>query len=60
LIDLENKVPENKYHFELDFTELEEAYNENKLSGRLKELVASLMKEEDANNVFVFVDFITD
>ena len=48
---------ENKYHFELDFTELEEAYHENKLNGRLKELVATLMKEEDANNVFVFVDF---
>lgn len=48
---------EKEYHFELDFTELEEAYNENKLSGKLKELVASLLKEEDANNVFVFVDF---
>jgi len=48
---------ENKYHFELDFTELEEAYHENRLRGRLKELVASLMKEEDANNVFAFVDF---
>ena len=48
---------EKKYHFELDFTELEEAYNENKLSGKLKELVASLLEDEDANNVFVFVDF---
>lgn len=48
---------EKEYHFELDFTELEEAYNANQLSGKLKELVASLSKEEDANNVFVFVDF---
>lgn len=47
---------EKGYHFELDFTELKEAYNENKLNGKLKELVASLIKE-DANNVFVFVDF---
>lgn len=51
---------EKEHHFELDLTELEEAYKENKLSGKLKELVASLLKEEDANNVFVFVDFITD
>ena len=48
---------EKGYYFELDFTKLEEAYNENKLSGKLKKLVASLIKEEDANNVFVFVDF---
>jgi len=48
---------EKEYHFELDFTKLDEAYNENKLSGKLKELVASLLKDEDANNVFVFVDF---
>lgn len=47
-------------HFELDFTKLEEAYNENKLSGKLKELMASVIKEkgeDEANNVFVFVDF---
>lgn len=48
---------EKGYHFELDLSELEEAYNENKLSGNLKELVASLIKGEDNNNVFVFVDF---
>lgn len=48
---------EKGYHFELDFTKLEEAYTENKLSGKLKELVASHIKEEDANNIFVFVDF---
>lgn len=46
-------------YFELDFTKLEEAYNENKLSGKLKELTASLINAEgeDANNVFVLVDF---
>jgi len=48
---------EKGYHFELDFTELKEAYKENKLSGKLKALVASLLKEGDDNNVFVFVDF---
>jgi len=47
---------EKGYHFELDITELAEAYRENKLSGKLKELVATLNEEED-NNVFVFVDF---
>lgn len=51
---------EKGYHLELDITELEDAYNENKLSGKLKELVASLIKEEDSNNVFVLVDFHTD
>lgn len=49
---------EKGYHFELDFTELKEAYKENKLSGKLKALVASLLKEGDDNNVFVFVDFL--
>lgn len=48
---------EHAYHFELDFAELKEAYYKNKLSGKLKELVASLIKDEDSNNVFVFADF---
>ena len=48
---------ENGYHFELDFTRLEEAYNENKLSGKLKELTASLIEEEEPNNVFVIAEF---
>ena len=48
---------EHAYHFELDFAELKEAYYKNKLSGELKELVASLIKDEDSNNVFVFADF---
>ena len=48
---------EHAYHFELDFAELEEAYYKNKLSGKLKEQVASLLEDEESNNVFVFVDF---
>lgn len=48
---------EHTYHFELDFAELEEAYYKNKLSGKLKELVASLLENEESNNVFVFADF---
>ena len=47
---------ENGYHFELDLFELKEAHRENKLSGKLKELVASLNEEED-NNIFVFLSF---
>jgi len=42
--------------FELDLIELKQAYNENKLSGKLKELVASLNELSD-NNVFMFVRF---
>ena len=48
---------EHAYHFELDFAELEEAYYKNKLSGKLKEQVASLLEDEESNNVFVFADF---
>ena len=48
---------EHAYHFELEFAELEEAYYKNKLSGKLKELVASLLEDEESNNVFVFADF---
>jgi len=47
---------ENGYHFELELSELKEAYRENKLSGKLKELVATL-NESDDNNVFVMVEF---
>ena len=46
----------NRIHFELNLFELKEAYRENKLSGKLKKLVASLNENED-NNVFMFVDF---
>jgi len=44
-------------HFELDLYELKQAYKENKLSGQLKELVATLNENTD-NNVIVFVRFI--
>lgn len=47
---------ENGYHFELDFMELKEAYSENRLSGKLKELVATL-DEEEGNSVFLLVRF---
>ena len=43
-------------HFEFELIELKEAYRENKLSGKLKELVATLNEYED-NNVFMFVHF---
>jgi len=43
-------------YFELDLLELKQAYRDNKLSGKLKELVATLNEDED-NNVFVLVDF---
>ena len=47
---------ENGYYFELDLYELKEAYRENRLSGKLKELVSTLNENED-NNVFVLIDF---
>lgn len=43
-------------HFELDLIELKQAYRENKLSGKLKELVAILNEDTD-NNVFMLVHF---
>ena len=46
----------NRIHFELNLLELKEAYKENRLSGKLKELVATLDENND-NNVFMFVDF---
>ena len=50
----------NKYEdgcfFELDLFELKQAYHDNKLSGKLKELVATLNEDED-NNVFMLVEF---
>ena len=47
---------ENGTHFELDLIELKRAYRENKLGGKLKELVATLNELED-NNVFMLIDF---
>ena len=42
--------------FELELVELKQAYRENKLSGKLKELVGVLDEEVD-NNVIMFVRF---
>ena len=50
------KIYNDGYCFELDLYELKQAYHENKLSGKLKELVATLNEDED-NNVFMLVQF---
>jgi len=47
---------ENTCFFELSLYELKQAYRENKLSGKLKELVATLNEDKD-NNVFMLLDF---
>lgn len=47
---------EKEYQIELNLIELKEAYSENKLSGKLKELVSTLNEDKD-NNVFMFVHF---
>ena len=44
------------YCFELGLYELKQAYQENRLSGKLKDLVASLNEDED-NNVLMIVEF---
>jgi len=41
--------------FEMDITELHQAYSENRLDGKLKELVATL--KEDDDNVYAIVHF---
>ena len=53
---LNNFYLENGTFIELDLSELKQAYNKNKLSGKLKKLVATLNEYED-NNVFMFVHF---
>ena len=47
---------ENGYVVELSLFELKQAYKENRLSGKLKELVATLDEDKD-NNVFMLLDF---
>ena len=47
---------ENGYFFELSLAELKEAYRAGKLSGQLKDLVATLDEDRD-NNVFMLVEF---
>ena len=42
-------------YFEMDITELQQAYSENRLDGKLKELVATL--KEDDDNVYAIVRF---
>ena len=53
---LNNFFHENSTHIELDLSDLKQAYRENRLGGKLKQLVASL-NEVDDNNVFMFVNF---
>jgi len=47
---------ENEYQFTLSLSELKQAEKENRLSGKLKELVATLNADTD-NDVFMFVKF---
>jgi hypothetical protein len=47
---------ENGVFFELDLIELKQAYNEGKLSGKLKDLAATLDENKD-NNVFLLAKF---
>lgn len=47
---------ETQAHFSLNLFELKEAYKDNRLGGKLKELVATLNELED-NDVIVFVTF---
>ena len=47
---------EDGTYFELDLIELKQAYSENRLSGKLKELV-SILDEENDNDVIMFVHF---
>ena len=48
--------PENVTCIELNLIELKQAYKKNRLSGKLKELVATLNENED-NNIFMLVNF---
>jgi hypothetical protein len=50
------RIFKNEYVFEIDLTELKDADHENKLSGKLKELVDTLDENND-NNVFILVSF---
>jgi len=49
-------VYDDGYFFELGLSELKQAFRDNKLSGKLKELVAKLNEDKD-NNVFMLVEF---
>lgn len=52
----DNFSHDNSIHIKLDLIELKQAYKENKLRGKLKELVATLNEFED-NDVFMFIKF---
>ena len=47
---------EKEYLLELNLVELKEAYKENKLSGKLKDMVSTLNEDKD-NNIFMFISF---
>ena len=53
---LRSRNYENGIYYELELKELKEALNENKLGGKLKELISTLNESED-NNVFIMVNF---
>ena len=55
-VAMDGFVYDDGYCFELGLYELKQAYQENRLSGKLKELVSTLNEDED-NNVFMFVNF---
>ena len=57
-VDSDTRKLEEEYGdiFRLDLLQLKQAYDENRLSGKLKELVATLNENED-NDVFMFVHF---
>ena len=54
--NMQNHANVNQVAFLLDLFELKEAYKANKLSGKLKELVAKLDENND-NDVYMFVTF---
>ena len=47
---------ENEYVFTLNLSELKQAEKENRLNGKLKELVTTLNEMED-NDIYMFVKF---
>ena len=51
-----SRTYEEGVFYELELVELKQADRENRLSGKLKELVDTLNEDED-NNVFMFVNF---
>ena len=54
--NLQSRFLENEYFFTLGLSELKQAYRENRLSGKLKELVTTLNEDED-NDVLMILRF---